>query len=704
MAAGDPKMEIAHVLTLDVVGYSNLLITEQSRVITELNRLVRETARFRAAEAESKLLRLPTGDGMVLVFFGDPEAPIECAMQISAALKDHPEIRLRMGIHSGPVNQMPDVNDRSNVAGAGIDVAQRVMDCGDAGHILLSKRVADDLAPFPKWNPHLHDLGECEVKHGRKILLVNFYTSEIGNPEAPRKCAAPAEPPVGSAIVGRRSTLARPLIAGASLFLIIGLLAFAVFRPNIWRSRTNANAAQASNRSIAVLPFENATNDPNADYLAEGISEALINSLTELQQLRVIARSTAFHYKGRDADPRRVGHELQVATVLTGKVRQMQDALSVQVDLVDAASGAQLWGSAFERKISDVIAVKQAIAREIAEKLKLKLSGEEARRLVKRDSTNPEANQCYLRGRYLWNKRTPDTIRQAIEQFQQAIGHDPNFALGYVGLADSYVLLQQYVGVPSSETVPKARAAADRALQIDDSLAEAHTSSAAIYQYMWKWAQAEQEFRRAISLNDNYATGHHWFCVYLEVQRQWDDALREIKRAQELDPLSPIIAANFALIYLQKNEIQSAIDQCEKIIALEPNHISGHDWLGWAYFKQGRLPEAISEREKVAGLSQRSGPQLSGVGYVYAIAGRREEALRILKELEDRYAKGLAVGQHLAVVCEGLGDRDQAFSWLEKDFQQRNAELQFITWRVQFEGMRNDPRYADLIRRMGLAL
>ena len=642
---------------------------------------------------------------MVLVFFGDPEAPIECAMQISTALKDYPEIRLRMGIHSGPVNQVPDVNDRSNIAGAGIDIAQRVMDCGDAGHILLSKRVADDLAPFPKWNPHLHDLGECEVKHGRKISLVNFYTSEIGNPEPPKKCAAPAEPLLGSAIAEqRRSTLARPLVAGAMLFLIIALLAFGVFRPNIWRSRTNANTAQASNRSIAVLPFENATNDPNADYLADGISEALINSLTELQQLRVIARSTAFHYKGRDADPRRVGRELKVTAVLTGKVRQMQDALSVQVDLVDAATGAQLWGSAFERKISDVIAVKQAIAREIADKLKLKLSGEEARRLVKRDSTNPDAYQCYLRGRYLWNKRTPDTIRQAVEQFQQAIEHDPNFALGYVGLADSYVLLQQYVGVPSSETVPKARAAADRALQIDDSLAEAHTSSAAIYQYMWRWAQAEQEFRRAISLNDNYATGHHWFCVYLEVQRQWDDALREIKRAQELDPLSPIIAANFALIYLQKNDIQSAIDQCEKIIAFEPNHISGHDWLGWAYFKQGRLPEAISEREKGAELSQRSGPQLSGVGYVYAIAGRREEALRILKELEDQYAKGLAVGQHLAAVCEGLGDRDQAFSWLEKDFQQRNAELQFITWRVQFEGMRSDPRYADLIKRMGLAL
>jgi tetratricopeptide (TPR) repeat protein len=423
-----------------------------------------------------------------------------------------------------------------------------------------------------------------------------------------------------------------------------------------------------------------------------------------LQQLRVIARSTAFHYKGKDADPQRIGRELHVAAVLTGRVRQMQDALSVQVDLVDAITGAQLWGTAYDRKMSDVVAVKQAIAREVTQKLKLRLTGEEERRLVKRDTTDAEAYQSYLRGRYLWNQRTPNGLKQAIEEFQKAIEHDPNFALGYVGLADTYLLLQQYVGVPSSEAMPKARAAVDRALQIDDSLAEAHTSSAATYQFGWQWVQAEQEYRRALSLNENYATAHHWFCVYLEVQGQWEEALREIKRARELDPLSPIIGANFAIIFLAKNDTKAAIEQCQKIIALDPNHISGHDWLGWAYFQEGRLAEAIPEREKVAALSQRSGPQLSGVGYVYAVAGRRNEALGILKELEERYAKGEAIGQHLAAVCDGLGDRDQAFAWLEKDFQHHSAELQFTTWRVQFSRLRQDPRYTDLLRRMGLNL
>jgi Flp pilus assembly protein TadD len=332
----------------------------------------------------------------------------------------------------------------------------------------------------------------------------------------------------------------------------------------------------------------------------------------------------------------------------------------------------------------------------------LKLSGEDQRRLVKRDTANAEAYQFYLRGRYLWNKRTPEGLKLAIEQFEQAIQRDPNFALGYAGLADAYLLVQQYVGVPSSEAMPKARAAVDRALQIDDSLAEAHASSGLTYQFAWQWQQAEKEYRRAISLNDNYPQAHHWFGVLLYIRRQLDDSEREIRRAQELDPLSQIISANLAIIFLLRNDTNAAFAQCQKIIELDPNHISGHDWLGWTYVKQQRYPEAITEREKVVELSQRSGPQLSGLGYVYALAGRRAEALAILKELDKRHAEREAVGQHLAAVYYGLGDKDQAFAWLEKDFEEHSAELQHIMERVQFEQIRSEPRGVDLIRRMGL--
>jgi tetratricopeptide (TPR) repeat protein len=388
--------------------------------------------------------------------------------------------------------------------------------------------------------------------------------------------------------------------------------------------------------------------------------------------------------------------------VLMGRVRQMGDTLNIQVDLVDATTGAQLWGQEYERKASDVLSIKQAVAREVTEKLRLRLSGDEQRQLTKRDTTNAESFQFYLRGRYYWNKRSAEGIRKAIEQFQQAIDRDPNYALGYVGLADCYLQMEQYAGVPSSETLPKARAAVDRALQLDDSLAEAHTSSASIYQKLWRWAEAEEEFRRALSLNPNYPTAHHWYAYYFYVKRQFDDAMREIKRAHELDPLSPVISENVAFVYLVKNDLNSAVEQCQRTIELDPGFADAHYILGFAYLKQGRNEEATAEFQKAVELSGRAGTYLSNLGYCYAVTGRRTEALAILKELEEKHTRGESSGLFLAGVYAGLGDKDQAFAWLEKDFQQRSGQLPTIAFRPHFENLRSDPRYADLLRRMGL--
>jgi serine/threonine-protein kinase len=455
--------------------------------------------------------------------------------------------------------------------------------------------------------------------------------------------------------------------------------------------------------SIAVLPLVNEGGDPNTEYLSDGISEALINSLTELRQLRVVARTTAFRYRGREGDPQAVGRELNARAVLTGRVRQLGDALDVQVDLVDAQTGAQLWGGDYERKVSDLLSVKQAIAREVTEKLRLRLSGEEQRQLVRHDTTNPEAYQFYLRGRYYWNKRTAEGFYKAIEQFQQSVERDPNYALGYVGLADCYDLMELYTGTPASETMPKARAAADRALQLDDTLAEAHASSALSYVGLWRWAEAEAEFKRAINLNPNYPTAHHWFSTsYLLAKRRFDDALGEIKRAQELDPLSPIISTNVCGAYLLKNDPDSAIAECQRVIQLDPGFLLAHTDLGWAYFKQRRYEEATAEFQKAVELSGRGGYFLSHLGYSYAVTGRRAEALAVLKELEEKYAKHEAIGLNLAAVYVGLGDKDRAFAWLEKDYEQRSGYLSYIAWNFHFDDLRTDPRYADLVRRMGL--
>ena len=454
--------------------------------------------------------------------------------------------------------------------------------------------------------------------------------------------------------------------------------------------------------SIAVLPFENAIHDASTEYLSEGISEALINSLTELPQLKVIARSTAFQYRGKQADPQAVGRELKVRTVLTGAVRQVDDRLNVQVDLVDATTGSQLWGHEYERKLADVVAVKQALVREVTEKLRLKLTGEQEQRLTRRDTTNPEAYQFYLRGRYYWNKRTSDNVRRAIDQFQQAADKDPNYAVAYAGLADCYVILEDYVGTPASETYSKAKAFAQRALQLDSSLAEAHASLGFVYYGQWEWEKAEQEFRQAIELNPKYSTAPHWYSICLLSLGRIDEALTEIKRAHELDPLSSPIGTSLTYAYLSKDDLNAAIAQCKAVIELDPNYPRAHEYLGLGYLKKGLQAESIAEFQKAVELSGRERRPLRDLGYGYAIAGKHAEALSVLKELEQKYERREAIGQDLAAVYAGLGEKDQAFAWLEKDFQGRSGLLAWIRWTPAFESLRDDPRYADLLRRMDL--
>jgi serine/threonine-protein kinase len=482
------------------------------------------------------------------------------------------------------------------------------------------------------------------------------------------------------------------LILGALVVAVAGIVYFLYF----------ARAAQPID-SIAVLPLVNASNDPNTEYLSDGITESIISSLSQLPQLRVMARSTAFRFKGKDIDPQKVGHDLNVRAVLTGRLLQQGDRLVIRTELTNVADGAELWGAEYDRKLSDLLAVQQEISREISEKLRLKLTGQEEKRLTAHDTASVEAYEAYLRGRYFWNKRTADGLQKAIEEFQQAIERDPNYALGYVGLADCYLIMQEYAGLPSSETLPKARAAADRAIQLDDSLSEAHTSLAFALWQSWQWAEAEAEYKRAINLNQNYPTAYHWFSIYFRTKRQFDDSMREIKRAQELDPLSPVIGQNVAEVYLLKNDLASAIEQCKRVVELDPSFPGAHDELGFAYLKQRRYEEATAEFQKTVELSGRASRYLGDLGYCFAVTGKRTEALEILKDLKERYTRRESVGDYLAGVYAGLGDKDQAFAWLEKDFEQHSGQLPWrITRWFTFDDLRGDPRYDDLVRRIGL--
>jgi serine/threonine-protein kinase len=455
--------------------------------------------------------------------------------------------------------------------------------------------------------------------------------------------------------------------------------------------------------SIAVLPLVNTSGDPNTEYLSDGISEALINSLTELQQLRVIARSTAFRYKGKEVDPQAVGRDLNVRAVLMGRVRQMGDTLNIQVDLVDATTGAQLWGGEYERKISDVLVVKQDIAREVTEKLRLRLSGEEQKQLIKRDTTNAEAYQLYLKGRYHLNRLTDEGFMKGRDYFQQAIDRDPNYALAYVGLADAYTMLSGFNVLSPKDAYPRAKEAAMKALGLDDKLAEAHTSLGAVkFFYDWDWASAEREFRRAIEINPGYSDAHQMYSYHLSAVGRLDEALAEMRRAQELDPLSIAKIAGMGEIFNHKRQYDQAIEQYQKALEMDPNSGFVHWALGNVYVQKGMYAEAIAEYQKAIPLSGDSPDEPAALGYAYALSGKRHEAQELIDELKERSKRRYISPTVIAFIYAGLGEKDQAFALLDKAYDERDSILVLLKVEPAFNNLRSDPRFAELMRRVGL--
>ena len=538
--------------------------------------------------------------------------------------------------------------------------------------------------------------GSASSSEMETSILPNKIDTGMNRATAPTSVLPATQSPATTGVLAKpkrwKSTIAIVIIATAAVAAIGALVV------NSYLSRKSNGALD----SIAVLPFVNQTRESETEYLSDGLTESIINSLTQLPSLRVSPRSTVFQYKGKDTDPLKIGHDLGVRAILTGRMLQRGDSLMVSAELLDVRDNKQIWGEQYNRKLADALEVQQEISREISERLRTKLSSEEEKQLTRRDTSNPKAYGFYLKGRYYWNKRTAGNIRRAMEQFQQAADTDPNYALAYAGLADCYSLLELYAGSPASETLPKAKAFAERALQLDNSLAEAHTSLGYTYDGLWQWRKAEDEFKRSIELNPSYPTAHQWYANLLLDEGRFDEALTESRRAQELDPISIVIGQNVAQTYLALGQLNAAIEQARKVIDLDPHYPRGHSQLGLAYLKQGSSSEAIAELVKAVELAGRERRPLSDLGYGYAILGKRAEALAVLKELEAKFEKHEALGEDLAAVHGGLGNKDQAFTWLEKDFQAHSGNLARIRWLAAFEPLRNDPRCADMLRRMGL--
>ncbi|MDQ6800527.1 MAG: protein kinase [Acidobacteriota bacterium] len=475
----------------------------------------------------------------------------------------------------------------------------------------------------------------------------------------------------------------------------VALLAIAIFVARNW------TVARTPIDSLAVLPFINTSRDAQSEFLADGMTETIINKLTELPQLKVMSRSTMFRYKGKNADPQEVGRQLNVRAVLAGRVQQLGDRLNIQTELVKVDDGSQLWGERYERRVADVFATQDDIAREISDKLRLKLTGAEEKRLTKRYTNNPEAYALYVQGRYYWNKRTPASLDNAVALFNQALDHDPNYALAYLGLADTYAILSEYKGTPTLESNKLAKAAAAKALEIDPDLAEAHATLGIIDQNVFDWQGAEKEFKRAIELKPNYATAHHWYGLSLWGQRRFRESLAECRKGQAADPMSQIINTNVANALESNGRLDEAIELLQRTIDMDPRFEVAHTFLGRVYFHKGNGEAGLREFEKSVELTGRAGRPLSFLGYGYARTGRRDEALKIIHELEERLPKHSASPFGIAFVYTGLGDREQAYRWLERGIDEYDQNL-MGTSGFEFDAWRSDPRFQQLMRKMNL--
>jgi TolB-like protein/class 3 adenylate cyclase len=411
-------LEIAHVLFIDIVGYSRLSMNDQHAAVEELNQIVRASEQFQRAEAASRLLKIPTGDGMALVFYTSPEAPAQCAMDISRALKEHQRLQLRMGIHSGPVSGIVDVNERPNLAGAGINTAQRVMECGDAGHILLSKHVAEDLEEYQQWRPLLHDLGACEVKHGVRVSVVNLHGNGVGNPQLPKKFQA----------LKKRTARVRSAVMIAALLVLVAIVAGIAVVPRYPVRSTPA----ALEKSIAILPFENLSEEKANAYFADGIQDEILTRLSKIADLKVISRTSTQHYKSAPENLREIARQLGVSHIVEGSVQKSGNAVRVNVQLIEAANDSHLWADTFDRKLTDIFSVESEVAKAIADQLRVKLTGQEEQVIAAKPTDNVEAYDAYLRGLAYTLKTLPTTanVLGAQKYLREAVRLDPKFALG----------------------------------------------------------------------------------------------------------------------------------------------------------------------------------------------------------------------------------------------------------------------------------
>src|SRR6478672_3236085 len=606
------RLEVAHVLFIDIVGYSKLSINEQRAVVDELTTIVRGSDQYQKAEAADRLIKIPTGDGMALVFYTSQEAPAQCAIEISRLLKAHPRLKLRMGVHSGPVSGVIDVNGHANLAGAGLNIAQRVMDSGDAGHILVSKHVAEDLEEYEHWRPLLHDLGTCEVKHGKRVAIANLYADEVGNPRLPKKFQA----------LKKHSTRMRWVGTTAALLVLAAIVAgIAMF--SRYRVRSTLPAPE---KSVAVLPFENLSEDKANAYFAEGIQDEIVTRLAKIEDLKVISRTSTQQYQSKPGNLSEIAKQLGVANILEGSVQKAADQVRVNVQLIRVAGDSHLWADTYDRKLVDIVAVESEMAKAIADALQAKLTGGEQQALAAKPTNNSEAYDAYLRGLALEVRASSPTDSEKVVGFyERSVQLDPTFALAWARL--SRANSQVYFG--GLDTTPARRDAAERAFNTAQKLQPNSPETLLAQAYYQYWVLRDYElakatFGRVRELLPGSSETPGALAIIARRQGQWDKSVAYWEQTLVLDPRNTQWLAKAAQTYAMLRQFPVALKTYDRLLDIVPND-----------------PDTVASEAKIyqaEGNLEQAGKLLAGVNaqtHSFPVLGAKTNQLFLERQFDE---------------------------------------------------------------------
>lgn len=675
--------QLAAIMFTDIVGYTALM-GEDERKAFELLKKNRELQKPLIQGNNGRWIK-ELGDGVLASFPAVTDA-VSAAIAIQESCNRSKEFFLRIGIHEGEV-----VFENGDVFGDGVNIASRLQALAPIGGIWVSEAVYKNVANKKEINTRF--VREETLKNVKEPVRIYEITTEEAALSLTQPSPTNKISPVQKLITTIHRNRKRVFLVGAIVFLLAAVG---------WGYWFFSGPKAKQIHSIAVMPFVNESHNADLEYLSDGMTETLISSLSQLPDLDVKARSSVLRYKGKETNAQAVGKELNVQALLTGRLVQRGQDLSLYTELVDAKKETVLWSQDYKQPIASLVSLQSEITRDVVQKLRTRLSGAEEQKLAKNYTTNSEAYQHYLKGRFYWNQRTGEGLKKAIEEFQKAIAYDPDYALAYSGLADSYSNLRGHAAASPNETYRQAKAAAMRALEIDNSLAEAHASLSLVYYQGWQWAEAESEYKRSIELNPRYASAYLWYSLWLEVMGRQSEALTQIRRAQELEPLSPIISANVARQYTVSGNIDAGMAESIKNIELNPTSGVAHQVLALTFHLKGDNQKAVKEAEKAVELTKRGDRALAMLGYIQARAGNHADALLVVKELEEKYTRQEAKAVSVAAVYAGLGEKDRAFMWLEKSFRQRSLLAHELLLEWHFHFLQQDPRFKDLLTRMGL--